>query len=513
MSSTETAENALFLILPGQCVPISELSKWRGCHFLLSEHSYTILTERHHKLKLVLMLSALRAYAKALRAGGFSVTYYALDDPSAGSLEQQLAHVRSREGASHLFHFEIEDRGCADEVRKSVSEAELLITTLQSPLFLCSRARFSEYVSGEAKPRMANFYRQERRRLGLLLESDGSPVGGQWSFDADNRRALPKTIDPPPVRFVAPDEDTQQVIRLVSERFSDYPGDAATFAYPVTHRQANEWLDRFVEERLYLFGDYEDALTQRSDAVFHSLLSPLINIGLLCPQTVIERVLSAHQKKPVPMNSLEGFIRQVIGWREFIRGIYHEYGEEQETSNFFGHSSGLTAAWYDGSTGIAPLDHVIQKSRSLGWAHHIERLMVVGNLMNLCRIRPQAAHDWFMEMYVDSARWVMGPNVYGMALFSDGGIFATKPYLCGSSYIRKMGDYGKGEWCDVVDGLYWLFVHDHREYLSKNQRTAMMPRNLDRLASERKERIFNAANLFLEEKTVRSGSSRTETAG
>jgi len=503
VGSVKSPAKALFLILPGQSVPLSELSEWQDCHFLLTEHSHTILNDRHHQLKLVLMLSTLRAYAEALRASSVTVTYYALDDPAAPSLKEQLVDAKTQTGCSELVFFEIEDRACAEDVARSAGDAGLSIRVLSSPLFLCSRARFADYAAGDSKPRMANFYRQERRRLGLLLEKDGSPLGGQWSFDADNRRALPKAIDPPPVRFVPPDEGTQRVMHMVAQRFGDCPGDAMAFAYPTTHQQATAWLDLFVEERLFLFGDYEDALTERSDVVFHSLLSPLINIGLLTPKAVVERVMAFHEKTPVPMNSLEGFIRQVIGWREFIRGIYHQHGHEQERANFFGHSSDLTADWYEGTTGIAPLDHVIRKSRSLGWAHHIERLMVVGNLMNLCRIHPKRAHDWFMEMYVDSAHWVMGPNVYGMALFSDGGIFATKPYLCGSSYLLKMGDYGKGEWCDVVDGLYWRFVHDHRDYLAKNQRTAMMPRNLDRLKTDRKERIFLAADGFLNEKTRR----------
>ena len=501
MTASRSSEKAIFLVLPGQCFSLQALKPWLACTFVLVERCYTTLHDRHHQLKLVMMLSALREYAKVLEAAGAQVVYEAFEDSPAESLVEQVKRVRVANQAAQLIHFEIEDRDAAREVAECAAELGLSVTELPSPMFLCSRTGFSEYLETDSKPRMANFYRRQRIQLGLLLSPDGKPLGGQWSLDAQNRRPLPKTVAPPEVEFFEPNEQTREVMQLVAERFSNCPGDAMDYRYPVNHQQAQRWLKRFIHERLSAFGDYEDALTTRSDVVFHSLLSPLINFGLLSPQEVIDQVLRFHKKNPVPLNSLEGFIRQLIGWREFVRGVYHHFGEHQESTNFFGHSAGLTDDWYVGTTGIAPLDHVIRKTRTWGWAHHIERLMVVGNLMNLCRIHPQAVHQWFMEMYIDSAHWVMGPNVYGMALFSDGGVFATKPYICGSSYLLKMGDYGKGDWCDIVDGLYWRFVHDHRDYLMKNQRTAMMPRNLDRLKSDRRERIFRAAQIFLDQKT------------
>ena len=204
------------------------------------------------------------------------------------------------------------------------------------------------------------------------------------------------------------------------------------------------------------------------------------------------------------MQSREGFVRQVIGWREFVRGVYRQYSNSQESSNFWSHDRELTDSWYDGSTGITPLDDTISTVRKLGWAHHIPRLMVLGNLMTLCEIRPQSAHRWFMEMFVDSSEWVMGPNVYGMALFSDGGLFATKPYICGSNYLRKMSDYPKGDWCDIVDGLYWRFIDKHRDFFAGNPRLALMPKALDRLDGDRRKRIFAAAGNFIERHTQAS---------
>ena len=224
-----------------------------------------------------------------------------------------------------------------------------------------------------------------------------------------------------------------------------------------------------------------------------------MNLGLLTPAEIIDRVM--RRADGVPLQSLEGFVRQVIGWREFVRGIYRTFGDEQEQSNFWSHERELTSAWYDGTTGIPPLDDTIRSAQKLGWAHHIPRLMVLGNLMTLCEIRPRVAHDWFMEMFIDSSEWVMGPNVYGMGLFSDGGIFATKPYICGSNYLLKMSDYKKGPWCDIVDGLYWRFIEKHREFFATNPRLALMPRALDRLDRDRRSRIFDAAEEFLQAHT------------
>ena len=285
------------------------------------------------------------------------------------------------------------------------------------------------------------------------------------------------------------------MIRLVESEFPDHPGNARDFRWPTTRTQALDWLDAFVVQRLARFGPYEDAITSRSDTLFHSLLSPYLNMGLITPEEVLEPVTALADR--LPIQSIEGFVRQVVGWREFVRGVYRHFGDEEESANFWGHDREMTPSWYEGTTGIAPLDDTIHAVRRTGWAHHIQRLMILGNLMTLCELRPPTAYRWFMEMFVDSSEWVMGPNVYGMGLFSDGGVFATKPYICGSNYIVKMSDYGKGEWCDVVDGLYWRFIDKHRDFFQGNPRLALMPRALDRLDRERRNRIFSAAENFL----------------
>jgi deoxyribodipyrimidine photolyase-related protein len=285
----------------------------------------------------------------------------------------------------------------------------------------------------------------------------------------------------------------RQVRKLVEERFPDHPGELESCWLPTSRDAAFGWLDQFLEERFFEFGPYEDALSSRFAFVNHSVLTPFLNTGLLCPDEVIARALKIGKKKKVPMNSQEGFVRQVIGWREFVRGIYQNFSEKQDTANFWKHERGLTAHWYTATTGIPPLDDVISKTLKYGYAHHIERLMIVGSLMLLLEIRPQEAHRWFMEMYSDSSDWVMGPNVYGMALFSDGGIFATKPYICGSNYYRKMGGYKEGDWSLEVDALYWSFVDKQRAFMSRNPRLSMMVKTLDKMQPAKRAELFRAA--------------------
>ncbi|MDS3862337.1 FAD-binding domain-containing protein [Thermosynechococcaceae cyanobacterium BACA0444] len=270
----------------------------------------------------------------------------------------------------------------------------------------------------------------------------------------------------------------------------------------MTHSAAQAWLLEFLSARLPQFGPYEDALPSRSPFVFHSVLSPLLNLGLLTPQQVLTATLDFIAGHPVPLNSLEGFIRQIIGWREYVRGAYWAVGSQQETSNFFNHQRQLSGAWQTGTTGLVPVDRVIEGLKLRGYAHHIERLMVISNAMLLCEIAPNAVFTWFMAWFVDSADWVMGPNVYGMGQFADGGRMMTKPYISGSNYLRKMGDYPTGAWQEVWDGLYWRFVDAKRDYLAQNPRLLTMLRTFDRLELTRKQRILGLAEQAIANLTV-----------
>ena len=253
-------------------------------------------------------------------------------------------------------------------------------------------------------------------------------------------------------------------------------------------------MDFFISTKFENFGDYEDAVDRRDNILFHSALSPYINMGLITPLEILEKIEKTPPKK---LNSYEGYIRQLIGWREFIRGIYQNYEKELETNNFFNHNNKMKTSWYDGTTGLEPLDFSIKNALTYGWTHHIERLMILCNIMNLCQLNPKEVFKWFMEMFIDSSEWVMSPNVYGMGLFSDGGIFATKPYICGSSYFLKMMDFKKGPWCEVMDGLYWRFIDKNKDFFLSNPRLSMMVRILEKMKNDRKARIFAVAEEFI----------------
>jgi deoxyribodipyrimidine photolyase-related protein len=454
--------------------------------------------ERHHQQKIVLFLAAMRSYADELRDAGYCLEYLKLDGADTRPYEDKLAAAIDEYGEDCLQHFEIEDKPMESRIALFAASKGLVHEQLPSPMFTCSREEFSSFAGAGSRLLMGDFYKQQRRRLNILVTKEGDPVGERWSFDADNRKCLPKSITPPDIEWPEPDNHALDVIELVSREFADHPGSARQFRWPTTRTQALDWLDNFINVRLAEFGPYEDAITTRSETVFHSMLSPYLNMGLLTPGDVIDRVMTVADK--MPLQSIEGLVRQVIGWREFVRGIYREYSDKQDVMNFWSHERELSVAWYEGTTGILPLDDTIRTAQRMGWTHHIPRLMVIGNLMTLCEIRPQSAHRWFMEMFIDSSEWVMGPNVYGMGLFSDGGVFATKPYICGSNYLLKMSDYGKGPWCDIVDGLYWRFIDKHREFFAGNPRLALMPRALDRLAPERRQRILSAAETFLASK-------------
>lgn len=495
------AAHSLFVILGNQLFPLRYLKAWKHAVFFMAEDHQLCTYVRHHKLKIVLFLAAMRAYAEELRAAKLQIHYHRLEDVGDLDYEEKLSKILSSGRFSELVHFEVEDKFMEERLSEFAKAHDLAERVLPSPMFMCSREEFESYLDDAKRPFMADFYRQQRKRLDILVEPDGKPTGGKWSFDAENRKKLPKNAYLPRLPRIRLDSHVQAAKKLVQSRFDDHPGDVECFWLPTTRRQALSWLNDFLRHRLKCFGDHEDALTTRSDTVFHSVLTPSLNIGLITPGEVIHKALAISQKQRIPINSLEGFVRQVIGWREFIRGIYRAFSEKQEKTNFWGHRRKLTKQWYTGDTGILPLDHTIKTAARLGWTHHIPRLMVVGNLMTLCEIQPAEAHRWFMEMYVDSADWVMGPNVYGMGLFSDGGIFATKPYVCGSNYLLKMSDYPRGDWCDVVDGLYWRFTEKHIDYFGANPRLSVMTRALAKMNTARKARIYAAAEGFIEANT------------
>ena len=498
-------KNRLFIILGNQLFEPSIL-KQAGCSRVFMAEDFGLCTyEKHHKLKLYLFLTAMREYCKELESHGITVDYFPLENrKKEESFAQLLLKYLLKSGLSSINIFEIEDKPFEKILFQELANSKIKLTVHNSPMFLFTRSILKKSLGEKKLFRMGDFYKISRKNQNILLDSNEKPVGGKWSFDEENRKKIPKSLTIPKLQNVEKSRYHENIVEIIEKYFSDHPGKLENFWFPVTRTDAKNHLEVFLSERISEFGTYEDAMLENKNFLFHSCISPLLNLGLLTPQYVIKRTTEISNKLSIPLNSLEGFLRQIIGWREFIRGIYQKKSEVQETKNFWNHHKSLSKSWYDGSTGIEPLDDCIKTTLSDGYIHHIPRLMILSNLMNLCEVHPKSIYQWFMEMYIDSSEWVMVPNVYGMATYSDGGIMSTKPYTCASSYILRMSNYKKGDWCDIVDGLYWRFLSKNRSFYDKNARLALHTRSLDRMSNDRKETIFNKAELFIKENTESS---------
>ena len=489
---------SLFLILGNQLFPNKHLRKYKDSTIFMCESFDLCTFQKHHKLKLILFLSSMRSYADELKKNKFKVNYIDLKKDFKISYEKKLENFIKKNKFEELISFEIEDKFFEKKISTLCKKNKIKLTFIQSPMFLNSRDEFKNYLSKTKKPFMANFYKIARAKTDILMENN-KPKGGKWSFDEDNRKKLPKDIKIPEMITAKETKHTKVLKQEINKIFKNHPGQVDNFWLPTTYDDAVKWLDYFIIKKFNLFGDYEDAVDTNNNFLFHSVLSPMINLGLLTPELIIERVRKVENK--IKINSYEGYIRQIIGWREFIRGIYQNYDQQLEENNFFQHKNSLTKKWYDGTTGLDPLDHSIKNAQKYGYTHHIERLMVLCNIMNLCEIKPNEVYNWFMEMFVDSSDWVMSPNVYGMGLFSDGGIFSTKPYICGSSYFMKMMNFKRGNWNDIMDGLYWRFINKNRKFFQSNPRLNMMVNIYDKMNTERKNHIIKKANQFIRDNT------------
>ena len=493
--------NNLTLVLGNQLFPLENMQTAAADFIFMAEDLGLCSYEKHHKLKILMFLAAMREKRDELQIHNFTVDYVDIDDPSFDqSYEEKLARCVLERQVTALTIFEIEDKAFETRIKTFAAQQQLPLTVLPSPMFLLQRQDFNAFnaFNGKSKVlRMGNFYKEVRKKLNLLMDEDQKPLGGKWSFDEDNRKKIPKGL-------VLPQQYTPQECKYIealkttiAAKFTHHPGQMNDVWMPLTRQDALAHMDHFLAVKFKNFGIYEDAILQNDTFMFHSAISPGLNMGLITPHDVIDKVLAYTEANAVPFNSVEGFLRQIIGWREFIRGVYQEHGETQLESNFFNFSGALTSSWYSGDTGILPLDDAINFSQRFGYTHHINRLMVIANLMTLCEVHPSNVYHWFMEMYVDSSEWVMTPNVFGMGTFADGGIFATKPYICGSNYIIKMSDYKKGDWCNTVDGLYWRFVSRHMGVLKNNPRLSFMRKTLENMKPERKELIFACAEEFI----------------
>ena len=493
----------LFVILGNQLFPLQYVKKFRKNHLFFMSEDYELCSyEKHHKLKLLFYLSCMRSYCDELKESGFNVSYLSSDSKDFKvPFFEKLKRIMIKSKVNEITSFEIEDKPFEKKFNLFVKKEKIIWNTIKSPMFINSRDKFNKYLKDGKKPLMQTFYKETRRDLNILIEDDKKPTGGKWSYDTENRKRIPKEIDIPILPKMIKTNHTSNLITIIEKHFKDHHGNLKDFWLATRREDAIKLLNFFLDKKINLFGDYEDAVSQKDNILFHSALSPYMNVGLITPEEIIKKTIDLHKKRNIKLNSLEGFIRQIIGWREFLRGIYQNYSKKMETENFFNHKRKMKKSWYAGNTGIVPLDHSIKNALHNGWSHHIERLMILANIMNLCEIKPKYVYKWFMEMYIDSSEWVMVPNIYGMGLFSDGGIFSTKPYICGSNYLIKMTDFKKGQWCDIVDGLYWRFINKNRDFFLSNARLAMMVRIFDSMKNERKSIILDSAERFIEEHT------------
>jgi len=449
---------------------------------------------RFHKQKIAFHRASMKAYQAYLEAQGKNVTYVeAIDELSDVRL---LLPKLAQKGISTIHIIDPTDNWL--EKRLNESSTDLELKWYDNPLFINSREELSSFFKPQKKKFFqTSFYKNERKKRNILMES-GEPEGGKLTYDSDNRKKYPKGKTPPHIQFPEKSAYHKEAENYVKTHFTEHYGELNDFVvYPIDFDTAEDWLGQFLESRFNEFGPYEDAIVKEESFLNHSLLSPLINTGLLNPAEVIERAVTFAKNNKVPLNSTEGFVRQILGWREFIRGVYEVKGSEERTKNFWGFKRKIPKSFYDGTTGIQPVDDSIKKVLKTGYAHHIERLMILGNFMVLCEFDPDEVYKWFMELFIDAYDWVMVPNVYGMSLFADGGLMSTKPYISSSNYIKKMSNYNKGDWQGIWDGLFWNFMNKHREFFSSNPRLGMLIGTLDKMNSETKNEHFKNAEDFL----------------
>lgn len=463
---------------------------------------------RHHKQKIAFLLSAMRHFADALRRDGIHVDYVTLDDPAnTHSFGSELARAIARHAPAAVVMTEPGEWRVWEMMQAWRHVAGVPVEIRADDRFYCSREAFAGLTQARKTGRMEFFYREMRRQTRLLMDGDG-PVGGQWNFDADNRKALPKGLRPPRRLRFAPDAITRAVIDLVAERFGDHFGDLEPFGWAVTRVDALRALEHFVEAVLPGFGDYQDAMKIGEDFLFHSLVSPYLNCGLLTAREVCAAAEAAWRAGQAPLNAVEGFIRQILGWREFVRGIYWTEMPGYGQTNHLKAGRDLPEFYWTGRTGMRCLSECIATTRRNAYAHHIQRLMVTGNFALLAGVAPTQIEAWYLAVYADAFEWVELPNVHGMTMHADGGRIGSKPYAASGAYVQRMSDYCTGCAYDPkqrlgpracpFNYLYWNFHIENEAVLGRNPRLAMPYRSLAKMSAEQRESIKIAAREFLE---------------
>ncbi|MEH6409328.1 MAG: cryptochrome/photolyase family protein [Hyphomonas sp.] len=500
----------LILVLGDQLTPTLS-----GLAAASSEHDRVLMAElhdeatyvRHHKKKIAFIFSAMRHFAEELRASGWTVDYVYLDAPdNQGSFSAQVAQAVSRHRPGRVIVTEAAEWRVSQMQSGWQTQLPVPVDILPDDRFLCTPSAFKEWAAGRKQLRMEYFYRDMRRKTGLLMDGD-KPAGGKWNLDAENRKAAAADLFMPRPMACRPDAITQDVLTLIESRFGSHFGELAPFWFAVTRTDAEAAFDAFVEQALPYFGDYQDAMVEDEPFLYHSVIAQYLNCGLLDPLRVCRQVEAAYRAGKAPLNAAEGFIRQIIGWREYVRGIYWLKMPGYDRSNFFGHTRSLPDFYWTAETDMACTKAALKQTRDEAYAHHIQRLMITGNFAMLAGIDPYALHEWYLSVYADAYEWVELPNTVGMSQFADGGLLASKPYAASGAYINRMSNYCKSCRYDVkmrtgpdacpFNALYWDFIARHRDKISNNPRMAQAMRTYDKFTASEQQRIAASAANFL----------------
>lgn len=472
------------LIFPHQLFENNDLLGYERDIFIV-EHPRFFTDFNFHKQKLVLHRASMKFYETLLHKKKYHTNYIEFH-----YYKKQITQLKKY---SSIYCFDPADHDLEKELHAEFPK-QLVIE--ESPSFLTDRITIKKMLGDKDHYVMNSFYVAQRKRLNILIDQD-KPSGGKWSFDQDNRLKMPENTTIPSCYKPHTSTYVKEAERYVEAHFKNNPGDLNNFVWPVTHEQAHHALEDFLKHRFKLFGPFQDAIVTDESFLFHSLLSSSLNNGLITPAYVVKRALDYAKSHRTPLNCVEGFIRQIIGWREFVRGIYLMHGKTQKNQNFFQHKNKLPKSFWSGSTGITPIDVTIKKVLKTAYAHHIERLMILGNFMFITDTNPNDVYTWFMELFIDAYDWVMVPNVYGMSQYADGGLMTTKPYFSSSNYIKKMSNFKSGDWCTVWDALYWRFVVKNSKLVLKNARLSFLKLYLAKMKPNVLERHVSVAQEFL----------------
>ena len=466
---------------------------------VLGEASYVA----HHPKKIILIFSAMRSFSDKLRSLGYRVEYSFFDDPqNTQSLSGELIRRAEQFKCSKVTVTQPNEW----RVIEDLSNVPLTVEFKEDNRFISRISEFNNWAEGRKQLRMEYFYRDMRRKTGLLMDGE-KPVGGKWNYDQENRKPAPGSVLHSGPKCFSNTDHTKSVIDLVSERFSENFGNIANFNFATTQSQAEEALDHFIEKALPDFGAYQDAMMMDQPFLFHAIISPYLNIGLLKPLDVCKKAEKAFLDGRAPLNSVEGFIRQIIGWREYIRGIYFLQGPNYTQNNYLDHNRPLPSLYWGKESGLNCLDQCVKQTEDFSYAHHIQRLMVTGNFALLTGVSPYEIHEWYLSVYIDAFEWVEAPNTIGMSQFADGGVVASKPYVSSGAYINKMSNYCKsckfkvaekvGKDACPFNALYWHFLSRNRAKFQGNPRMAQMYRTWDRMNEDHKNNVIKSADEFL----------------